>query len=146
MRLDLLVAKRCNPGMSADVALPKQLKIVGWIFVFIGWLALIQTLYTMFSTPPVNINFLIVFIFVGFGLLKRRQRWRSFANACSLVVLIFYLGNLLLVVTGKIDLTQKPMPIQVEFWVTTTLALAASGYALWALQSKEVREAFEGRY
>ncbi len=131
--------------MSADVVLPKQLKIVGWAFIFVGFLALIGTLYTLFNTPMVNINFLMVFIFIGYGLLKRRSLARNFAIACSFVVLIFTLGDLIVVLSGQKSISGLEVAQQISFWAQTILGLAVSGYALWALQSKAVRDAFEGR-
>lgn len=123
--------------------MPKHLKIVGWAFVFVGFLALIQTLYTLLNKPMVNINFLIVFIFVGFGLLKKKPLWRTFALSCSVVVLVFMAGNLIFVISGQKSLSGLPTDMQITFWVQTVLGIAASAYALWALQCKEVRDIFE---
>lgn len=124
-------------------SLPKPLRIVAWAFVFVGFLALVQTLHSLFREPMLNINFLVVFIFVGFGLLKRKPLWRSFAISCSLVVLILLCGNLLLVLFGTKSLQGLPTLSQIFFWAQTLLGIACSGYALWALQNSDVRRIFE---
>lgn len=131
--------------MSADVTIPKHLKIVGWSFIFVGFLALIETLYQLFNAPVVIPNFLLVFIFVGFGLLKRKKLWRSFAISCSFVVLIFTIGNVFLILSGKKSLENAPMDVQIILWIQLVLGIAVSAYALWALQSKPVRAVFEDR-
>lgn len=128
--------------MAATLALPKHLKIVGWFFIFVGFLALIHTLYLYFNTPTPYPNFLLVFIFVGFGLLKCKPMWRSFALACSGVMLVFTLGNIFIVLSGHKSLQGVPDTVLIMFWVQALLGVAVSAYALWALQTKEVKRAF----
>jgi len=123
--------------------MPRHLKIVAWAFIFVGLLALVQTIYTLLKQPVVNINFLIVFIFVGFGLLKKRPLWRTFAISCSIVVLIILIANIIFVATGQKSLTGLPTGILVTFWAQSVIGIAASAYALWALQSSEVRAVFD---
>ena len=134
--------KALKQFFESSPTMPRHLKIVGWAFVFVGFMALIQTLYTLLNRPMVNIDFLIVFLFVGFGLLKKKPLWRTFALSCSMVVLVLLVGNLLLILFGQKNLGQAPAGVIVTFWVKTILGVAASTYALWALQTKEVVAAF----
>ncbi|WOO43380.1 hypothetical protein [Rubellicoccus peritrichatus] len=131
-----------NAGIEKS-KLPKHLKIVSWAFIFLGFLALIETIYSLLNSPVFYINFFIVFIFVGFALIKKKELWRKFAISCSAVVLIFMIGNVLIVLSGKKTLSDLSAEIQITFWIQAILGIGASAYALWALQSKEVRKAFE---
>lgn len=123
--------------------LPKHLTYVSWAFIFLGFLALIETLYSLFNRPVLYINFFIVFIFVGFALMKKKELWRKFAISCSAVVLIFMVGNVVIVMSGRKSLEGLPVDIQATFWIQAILGIGASVYALWALQSKEVHTVFE---
>lgn len=121
--------------------LPTHLVIVSCAFLFIGLMALLQTLNSLFNSPRPTIDFFIIFILIGYGLLRRNDLARSFAIACSMVTLIFQVAAVVLILIGK-RVAGVETGQAIIFWVYTALTIAASGYALWALQSSAVRNLF----
>lgn len=135
-----------EPAVEVVEKKPRNhLQYVSWAFIFIGALALIQTAQSFVNDPTPVPDFLIVFIIVGWGLLKRKSLWRTFALSCSYVFFIFTLGNVLMIITGNKSLAMLPTFDIVMFWVRSILMLAAGGYAIWALQTKSVREQFDSK-
>lgn len=122
-----------------------HLLYVAWAFIFIGALALVQTLQAFLTSPTPVPNFLMVFILVGLGLLRRKSIARTFAMSCAYVIIIFYAGNLFMVISGRLPLPEMGPFEVILFWAIRILAIAASGYALWALQTHKVKEQFEKR-
>ncbi|MGE9297411.1 MAG: hypothetical protein ACQKBV_14100 [Puniceicoccales bacterium] len=122
-----------------------HLLYVAWAFIFIGALALIQTVQAFLMSPTPVPNFLMVFLVVGYGLLRRKNMARVFAVSCAYVMIIIYAGNLFFVFSGRLPLPPMTMFDTIAFWVIRILAITASGYALWALQLRRVREQFNER-
>ncbi len=122
-----------------------HLLYVAWAFIFIGALALVQTVQQFVNNPAPIPNFLVIFIIVGWGLLKRKTLWRSFALSCAYVFIIFTLGNIAMILSGAKSLVQLEGFDLFMFWIQSLLMILAGGYAIWALQTKSVRDQFEAK-
>jgi len=119
-----------------------HLLYVAWAFIFIGALALIQTVQAFLTSPTPVPNFLMVFLIVGYGLMRRNNIARLFAISCAYVMIIFYAGNLTMIISGRLALPEMGWLPTILFWLIRGLAITASGYALWALQLRTVRNEF----
>ncbi|MBK1857437.1 hypothetical protein [Cerasicoccus arenae] len=122
-----------------------HLVCVAWAFIFIGALALVQTIQSFINEPLAVPNFLMVFIVVGWGLLKRKPLWRTFALSCAYVFFIFTVGKILIVVKSPDGMEGAPLFSVVMFWAISVLMIAGGGYAIWALQTKAVRSQFDSK-
>ncbi len=71
---------------SESPSIPVSLKVVAWIFIIGGVLACIEIVVALMS-EHININFGILGLFIGPGLLKLRRGWRT----CALVYLVIAL-------------------------------------------------------
>lgn len=118
-----------------------HLLIISWAFIFIGFLALVRTVDSLFNSPRPVIDFLVIFALIGFGLLRRKEMARVFAVACCTVALIFQVVTVALVLYGK--RTAGTGVEVVLFWLINVVVIVASAYGLWALQSKQVRSVFK---
>lgn len=121
--------------------LPTHLLIVSAAFLLIGLLALLQTVNSLFASSRPTIDFFVVFILIGIGLLRNNSQARSYAIICSAVTLVFQIAAVVLVFIGK-RIAGAQTSEALMFWSYAALTLAASGYALWALQSPSVRRSF----
>lgn len=65
---------------------PLSLKIVAWLFIIGGCFAVIEVI-TGLLRGHININFGVLGIFIGIGLLKLKNGWR----VCALIFLLFTL-------------------------------------------------------
>jgi len=122
-----------------------HLLYVAWAFVFMGALALIQTVQSFLSSPTPVPNFLMIFIVVGYGLMRRHNLARQFAISCAYVMIVIYVGNLFFIMSGRLNLPPMDWFQTLAYWLMRFLAIAASAYALWALQKKAVRDEFAGK-
>lgn len=140
-----------EPKAETVTAVPKEkkphnhLNYVAWAFMFIGAMALIETVQQFINQPAPVPDFLLIFIVVGWGLLKRKAYWRTFALSCAYVFVIFSLGNLAMIFSGVKSLDSLNTLEQVFFWVRTVAMIAAGVYAVWALQTKSVRDQFKSK-
>lgn len=75
--LDDLTSRVCEPP---DI--PMSLKVVGWLFIISGICAVIEVVVCLMN-KHININFGVLGLFIGPGLLKLRRGWRT----CALVFL-----------------------------------------------------------
>lgn len=119
-----------------------HLLIVSWAFIVIGLLALIRTMDSLFHSSRPSIDFLLVFLLIGIGLLRRSAQARTFAIICCAVQLIFNIAALTLLVAGKKSLSAAGSGSQVLFWITTITSIAACAYGLWVLQIRTARSKF----
>lgn len=124
---------------------PNHLMYVAWAFIFIGVLALVQTIQSFVNDPTPVPDFLMIFIVVGWGLLKRKPYWRTFALSCAYVFVIFTAGNIAMILTGAKSLEMLETLELVMFWVRSALMIGAGVYAIWALQTKSVRSQFKSK-
>ncbi|MEO0794777.1 MAG: hypothetical protein AAFX93_06430 [Verrucomicrobiota bacterium] len=120
-----------------------HLSYVAWAFYFIGGMALLQTIHNLFYSPLPVPNFLMAFLAVGWGLKRRISLWRSAALSCSYVMVVFYGGNLLVVLFGNKALPTMSIVDVVLFWGINFFTVIINGYAIWALQLKSVRNQFK---
>jgi len=140
-----------DPNAETVAKAPKEkkphnhLNYVAWAFMFIGALALIQTVQSFVNDPTPVPDFLMVFIVVGWGLLKRKAYWRTFALSCAYVFVIFTIGNLVMIFTGSKSLDQLGTLDLVLFWVRCVAMIGAGVYAVWALQISSVRKEFTSK-
>ncbi|WP_309386184.1 hypothetical protein [Cerasicoccus frondis] len=136
---------QAEPEVVVEKKPINHLTYVAWAFIFIGTLALIQTVQSFVNEPLAAPNFLMVFLVVGWGLLKRKALWRTFALSCSYVFFIFTLGKLFMVIRTPDALSGAPLSQLIMFWLISALMLIGGGYAIWALQTKSVREQFHSK-
>ncbi|WP_309399200.1 hypothetical protein [Cerasicoccus maritimus] len=122
-----------------------HLTYVAWAFIFIGVLALIQTIESFVNEPLAAPNFLMVFLVVGWGLLKRKAMWRTFALSCAYVFVIFTAGKIFMILKTPDALSGATTTQLLMFWLLSALMLIAGGYAIWALQTKAVRDQFKSK-
>lgn len=73
---------RFEPGATGPPAIPSALKIVAWLFIIGGILAVIEVMVAL-TQNRISINFGVLGLFIGPGLLKLRRGWRT----CALVFL-----------------------------------------------------------
>ena len=71
--------------MNKDI--PTSLIVVAWLFIIGGTHSLIEMLYSL-TTNHININFSVINIFAGIGLLKLRSGWRTYSLVVTWLVLI----------------------------------------------------------
>lgn len=124
--------------------LPTHLLIVACAFLLIGAIALWQSINSLFYSSRPVIDFFVVFILIGAGLLRGNEQSRGYALACSLVMLVFQIAAVVLIILGK-RTAGAQTSAALFFWFNTGLTIAASGYALWVLQSAPVRRIFNGK-
>jgi len=84
--------------------LPIQLKIVSWIFILGGISAAIE-IFIDATKGHMNLNFGVLGIFVGIGLLHLKRGWRTLALVFLLMALIFtpIVGVLAISRPGNLD-------------------------------------------
>lgn len=73
---------RFEPGATGPPAIPSALKIVAWLFIIGGICAVIEVVVAL-TQNRISINFGVLGLFIGPGLLKLRRGWRT----CALVFL-----------------------------------------------------------
>ncbi len=116
---------------------PRSLKILSWLFVFLGILALITTANSFLTGRP-NLDFNTFFMVVGYGLLQKKELWRKFALALSFVVFAFYTSWLFFTLTGM-----RPLPESLSTWEAvlyygiSTFASLICAWAIWVLTRKD---------
>jgi hypothetical protein len=84
--------------------IPTQLKLVAWIFILGGISAAIEILIEA-SNGRANLNFGILGVFIGIGLLRLRPGWRTLALFFLVITLAFIpvLSVLALSTPGSLD-------------------------------------------
>lgn len=120
-------------------AYPQELKILAFSYLGLGVLALIQSLHSFFSADVPSINFLVIFLIIGLGLLRSHPLARSIAFYCALLVFAFYLACIVFKFfvdhpTNVID--------SILFWIISTCAVGASGWAIFLLNRADVVRLF----
>jgi hypothetical protein len=68
--------------------IPIPLKLVGWIFILGGISAAIEILIDA-SNGRTNLNFGVLGVFIGIGLLRLRTGWRTLALVLLVIALVF---------------------------------------------------------
>ena len=133
--------------MDDDRQIPAPLKVVAILFIVGGILSVIEVLVS-FVHGHININFGVLGLFIGPGLLALRRGWRT----CALVFLwIAMIGVPLFTVlmlghSGPLDFKvfgQKVGYVSKEFGLI--IAIVAFGLALWqyrVLTRPDVRRLF----
>jgi hypothetical protein len=131
--------------------LPFSVRVVAWAFLVTGVSSLVDAILQLFvihHDPALNLH--IVAIFIGRGLLRRREGWLRFArgyNALLLIVLIAAMivsvGFYLFVLAGFVDgtnVTWSAPPGLAFPWL-----LGVSAYLVWqqrVLSRPDVRDLF----
>lgn len=133
-----------------DTQVPISVKIVAWLFFFSGIAAAIEILISL-RDNHININFGVLGIFIGLGILNLREGWR----VCSLVFIWLGLVGLPIVIllmlsqSGPFDFNlfgQKRGEVSKGVIVLTAVPL----YALliwehWVLTRQDVKTLFRNR-
>lgn len=133
-----------KPNTSAN-GLPQELVILAGVLIALGAIALGQTLYSFFAGDARNINFMILFLAAGYGLMKQRAYWRLFTMTISVFVLIFKLAPLLIALISWSKPYPQGLPVgsQILFWVVTIAAIGVSGWSLFVLQKPSIVRLFQ---
>jgi len=71
-----------GPSATGPPVIPSALRIVAWLFIIGGILAVIEVLVAL-TQSRISINFGVLGLFIGPGLLRLRRGWRT----CALVFL-----------------------------------------------------------
>ena len=70
-----------QPQLYPRPPLPLSLKIVGWLFIVFGTLSAVDII-TSLVAGKLNLNFGVLQIFIGWGLLRLSPGWRIAALVC----------------------------------------------------------------
>lgn len=134
-----------KPETTLNNKLPQQLVILAGVFMALGALALGQTIYSFFTLDGREIDFMILFLAAGYGLIKLKPYWRLFTLTISVFVLIFTLAPLIIALVSWSRPYPQGLPVgtQVIFWVKTIVSIGASGWALFVLQQPKVASLFK---
>lgn len=132
---------------DTTTSLPKSLVVVAALFFLIGSLAVIEMIYSLMN-DRVSLNFNIIAIGVGWGLLKLRSGWRI----CGMVMIWLVLigaplaAALGLIFPENLQINGQPVPMDSAFRSITLATLAAVfAIALWAyrvLTNPVIRDRF----
>lgn len=104
---DLLAAvRKPSPDTSQPIAgvspiIPTPLKVVAWLFIIGGIWAVIEVLVAL-TQSRISINFGVLGLFIGPGLLKLRPGWRTCALVFLWIGLIGFPIIFLLGLSGKV--------------------------------------------
>lgn len=129
-------------GSEVKKNYPTGLTILAQTLVVLGGIACVESINSFLRASVPSINFLVIFVFIGLGLLNRHPLSRSLAFYSALGVFIFYLSSLLF---RTMIVQQGGVPPGFEgflFWLTTVTAIGASGWALYTLNRPSVRRLF----
>lgn len=115
---------------------PPSLRVLAWLFLVLGMLALFTTVNSFLSGRP-NLDFNIIFMVVGYGLLQKKELWRKFALALSFVVFTFYTSWLFFTLSGIRPLPESlPTRDVVIYYTFSILASLTCVWAMWVLTRK----------
>ena len=134
--------------VSESPSIPVSLKVVAWFFIVGGVLACIEIVVALMS-GHININFGILGLFIGPGLLKLRRGWRT----CALVYLVVALIAIPIITVLSLGapasgfhisvfgqpLSRAPMELVL---VIATGAFLLSVWVLWVLTRPQIRALF----
>jgi len=133
---------------SESPSIPVSLKVVAWIFIIGGVLACIEIVVALLH-EHININFGVLGLFIGPGLLKLRRGWRT----CALVYLVIALIAIPIITLLSLGapasgfhisvfgqpLSRAPMELVL---VIAIGAFLLGVWALWVLTRPEIRALF----
>ena len=131
---------------SVEIAVerPKRPKGVFWLamaYIGLGLLSVFETIsvFVTANMPVPSINFLMVFIIIGIGLLRGSRLARQFAVGCGLLVSLFYIGAIIfhLQLTRNLDLL-----MDVIFWLVSGTAVAAGLFSVFILNTEKANDFF----
>lgn len=130
------------PKFAAD--LPKELTILAGVLMAIGAFALVQTIISLVTLSAVNVDFKILLLVAGIGLIRLKPYWRLFTQTISVFVLFFSAMPLIIALVRWAPPYPPglPMGVQVYFWFITVLSIAACGWALYVLKKPSVSKLF----
>ncbi len=124
--------------------LPKELTILSGVLMALGALALVQSIISVFNQSGATINFMVLLLLAGFGLIRLKPYWRLFTLTISIVTLIFVSVPLLLALIRWAPPygPGQPLGFIISFWVTSIVGIGACGYALYVLNKPSVTKLF----
>ena len=137
------IAFMASPLLTND-ALPRQIVYLAWAFLFFGTLALADTITSLIGAQQPRINFILIFVLIGLGLIKRKAYWRDLALICCVIAALFYGIHLLTILFGLTPLPEDTFP-RILTIVQSLLTVGISGWAIWVLTRKENQQLFEKR-
>jgi hypothetical protein len=133
--------------MENSKPIPTSLKVVAVLFILGGISSLIEVVVSLIHNH-ININFGVLGIFIGRGLLSLSRDWRT----CALVFLwiamigVPIVAIFFLTTSGPVDFTvfgQKVGDVPKEFGITiAVLAFALAVWQYWVLTRPAVRRLF----
>ena len=127
--------------------LPLALKIVAIIFILSGITALIEVIVSLMN-KRIDINFGVLGIFIGIGLFKLSQGWRTCALVwtCLVIITVPVIGFMFLGHTGPLDFSIFGQKVGiVSKQVGVAMAALLFVYTLWqyrVLTREDVRRLF----
>ncbi|QYY37029.1 hypothetical protein [Ruficoccus sp. ZRK36] len=130
------------PKIASD--LPKELTILAGILIALGALALVRTVISLTMQGGHNVDFLILMLLAGYGLLRLKPYWRLFTLTISVFVLVFTAMPLIFALLRW----SQPYPpgqtvgFQVYFWFVTVMGIGASAWALYVLNKPSIARLF----
>ena len=92
---------RFEPSTTGPPTIPSALKIVAWLFIIGGILAVIEVVVAL-TQNRISINFGVLGLFIGPGLLRLRRGWRTCALVFLWIGLIIFPIIFLLGLSGTI--------------------------------------------
>lgn len=135
---DPAVASSTKEKPSGDF--PKSLTILAQTLIAVGGLAVIETFRSFLRASVPSINFLVIFVLIGFGLLRRQPMSRSLAFYTAGGVFVFYLMSIIYRVFGPN--AQVDQLSGFFFWLTSVSATVVSGWAVYTLNRPSVVRLF----
>ncbi len=130
--------------------IPTCLKVVAYLFIICGVLAVIEIIVSLMNNH-ININLGVLGIFIGFGLLKFKAGWRTFALVWIWLALIFVpiFAVLCIVDPSKLhyrimgqNVGRAPVPVALAF---TAIFFCLALWQYRVLTRPDIRERFLGR-
>ncbi|MDP0497412.1 MAG: hypothetical protein Q7Q73_14515 [Verrucomicrobiota bacterium JB024] len=130
------------PKLAAD--LPKELTILAGILMAIGAFALVQTIVSLVTLSGLNVDFKILLLVAGYGLIRLKPYWRLFTQTISVFVLVFSAMPLIIAAVRWTPPYPPGLPVgtQIYFWFITILSIGACGWALYVLKKPSVSKLF----
>ncbi|MBC2594498.1 hypothetical protein H5P28_09535 [Ruficoccus amylovorans] len=124
--------------------LPKELTILAGVLMALGAFALVQAIISIVNQNGANINFMVLLLLAGFGLIRLKPYWRLFTLTISIVTLIFVAAPLVIaLIRWAPPYGQgQSMGFIVSFWITTVVGLGACGWALYVLNKPSIARLF----
>ena len=124
--------------------LPKELTILAGILMALGALALVRTIISLTVQNGHNVDFLILLLVAGYGLIRLKPYWRLFTQTISVFVLIFTSMPLIFALIKWAPPYPPGQPIGaiIYFWLVTIVGIGACGWALYVLNKPSISKLF----